>query len=105
MVYNLHIVREDKTGDYITYDEVIKLVSKSKELELKDEMKIITPNKNEITIPGNYIVWKKKELYVWWNYNHGKISSSYINDDGIDKLKKVAQELNAKVVGDEGEEY
>lgn len=105
MGYNLHVVREDKTGDSITYDEVIKLVNENKELELKDEMKIKTPNGDVIEIPGNYIVWKKKEFDVWWNYNRGKISSSYIDDDGINKLKKVAQELNAKVVGDEGEEY
>lgn len=105
MGYNLHIVREDRTGDSITYEEVIKLVNEIEELELKDEMKIKTPNGDEIAIPGNYILWKKKEFDVWWNYNRGKISSGYINDYGMYKLKKVAQELNAKVVGDEGGEY
>ncbi|MFL0253035.1 hypothetical protein ACJDT4_21745 [Clostridium neuense] len=105
MGYNLHIVRQNKTDDDITYDEVIKLVNESKELELKYEMKIKTPNGDEIVIPGNYIVWRKKEFNVWWNYNCGKISSSYIKDEGIDKLKKVAHALNAKVIGDEGEEY
>jgi hypothetical protein len=48
---------------------------------------------NENTVDNNH------------NYNRGEISSSYIDDDGINKLKEVAYELNAKVVGDEGEEY
>lgn len=105
MSYNLHIIRGDKTSNSIACDEIVKLVNKCDELELRNEMKIETPKGEVITIPGNYIVWKKKEFDVWWNYNRGKISSSYIDDDGIDKLKKVAHELKAKVVGDEGEEY
>ncbi|EHJ00106.1 hypothetical protein CDLVIII_3545 [Clostridium sp. DL-VIII] len=75
------------------------------ELELKEEMKIRTPDGNTISIPGTYILWKKKEFDVWWNYNRGKISSSYISDDGIEKLRKIAYELDGQVIGDEGEEY
>lgn len=42
---------------------------------------------------------------VWWSYNRGKISSNYIDDDGLTKLKEIACKLNAKVIGDEGEGY
>lgn len=105
MGYNLHIIREDNTDSIITYDEVVKLINEYNELELRDEMKIEIPNGGEITIEGSYIVWKKKEFDVWWNYNHGKISSNYIAHDGINKLKEIACKLNAKVIGDEGEVY
>jgi hypothetical protein len=104
MGYNLHIVREEK-DNLITYDEVENLVKQYKELELKDEMQIKTPDGNIIRVSGTYILWKKKEFDVWWNYNRGKISSSYISDDGIEQLRKMAYKLNGKVVGDEGEEY
>ena len=68
-------------------------------------METITPKGEVIKFTGCFILWKKKEFNVWLSYNKGKISSNYIEDDGISKLKEIAQKLNAKVVGDEGEEY
>jgi len=80
-------------------------VKQYSELELKDERKIRTPDGNIIIVPGTYILWKKKEFDVCWNYNRGKISLSYISDEGIEQLRKMAYELDSKVIGDEGEEY
>jgi Cu2+-containing amine oxidase len=104
MSYNLYIIRENNS---ITYEDIVKLVRTYPELklELKDEMDISTPAGEVVTVPGNYIVWRKEEFNVWLNYRRGKISSGYTKDDGINKLKEIAYKLEAKVVGEDGEEY
>ncbi|WPC39764.1 hypothetical protein [Clostridium sp. JS66] len=105
MSYNLHIAREDYKNNPITYEEVVNLVNAHSELKLRNEMEIKTPVGGIITIPGKYIFWRKKEFDIWMEYRNGKINSSYVNDDNIKKLKEMAHELKAKVLGDEGEEY
>lgn len=105
MSYNLHIIREDNINNSITYDEIVRLVNTYSELNLRDKMEIKLPTEEVMTVTGAYIIWNKNEFNVVLSYHEGKISSNYTSDDGISKLKEIAHQLKAKVIGDEGEEY
>lgn len=80
------------------------LVKSDPSLMLKDIMEVKTPN-GTISIPGTFIVWNNGYMDNWFRYSGKEIDATYYEEDGIAKLKEIAQKLHAKLLGDEGEEY
>ncbi len=102
--YNLHIERENQ----ISVEEWLAVCEQDKSLSIQntaiavnlqtgEEIEVLTPNSCVWSSP----ILKKKYSFT---YSNGSIT---LGTDKVQlkKAKKIAKILNAKVVGDEGEEY
>ena len=113
MGYDFHITRNEKwflkePNNEITLADWKTYVQSNEELNLENFIEIASPNGEVIRFEADGIsVWNnhpnsEKVLIVWRN---GKISVKNPDDETIRKLIKIAEDLNAKVQGDEGETY
>ena len=102
--YNLHIERNTK----ITESEWLAVCEQDKSLTIKNFAFQTNPETGEsikISTPSS-CVWRSPVLrreYIFF-FSHGRIALGTQNAQ-IKKAKSLARQLNAKVVGDEGEEY
>ena len=104
VAYCLHIEREND----ISVSEWLAICENDSSLALQQETKVENPQTGErvkIQIP-NSCVWTSPILRkkYYFTFSNGIITLG--NDKAqIKKAKKLAKLLDAKVVGDEGEEY
>lgn len=115
MSYSIHVIRSQYPWESekkpITLEEWIRLVEMDSEMKMKNEFEEVNPRTREkITIMlENAAVWTFKHegiaYEVPFTYNGGKISVSGTDDYVREKMKKIADKLSCRVVGDEGEEY
>lgn len=109
MAYELHVTRNDFSKGIkalpISQEEVELLVKSDSSLLLRNGMVIKSSTGTTISVPGTFIVWNNGYKDIWFRYSGKEIVATYLEADGIEKLKEIAQKLNAKVLGDEGEEY
>jgi hypothetical protein len=104
MGYDLHIEREDGT---ITREEWNKIVYEDEEIHIESVTQFKLPTGQVLSMPEiEMAVWKSDEKYaVYFSYRKGLITVKNPDERAIKKMKQLAQKLQAKVIGDEGEEY
>ena len=114
MGYELHIIRQN---DYDNADERsnISLDEWIKYVEIDDELNL-TGGYN-LALPGDLGGWQDSpgfcewvghptasaDTIPWFDYGSGSISTKYPDKYTIAKMIRIAQSLNAKVIGDDGE--
>lgn len=102
--YNLHIERNDK----ITVAEWLDICSNDNSLTIQHSAKLKNPSTGEvieISTP-NSCVWISPFLRREYSFTFSNGSIVLGTDKAqVKKAKKIAKLLNAKVVGDQGEEY
>lgn len=111
MSYGVHIERRTAptSESTITLKEWHAYIESSPDLEIIDAWEQTNSLTGEVIhIPGDGIaVWNglgDREA-VYFNYGIGRISTGNPNNRIIAKMKEIAQALDARVIGDEGEEY
>lgn len=103
MGYTLHISRDHE--DPILFEEVEKIVKEDPGFRIEDKMEAQSPSGDTITIMGTFIIWEKDGEEMYLSFRRGRINTNYTNDEDIERLKHLAVKLNARVTGDDGEEY
>ena len=116
MGYELHIVRQNDWEDYeeesnISIEEWLAYVQTDTELELTNGYQLKFPGHEHLfqSAPG-FCNWtghstKTGDDKPWLDYGHGSISAKYPDDETIKKMLFIANKLNGKVRGDDGEFY
>ena len=116
MGYDLHIVRRNDFENYeedsnISLEEWLAYVQTDNELELTNGYQIKIPGvENSFqNVPG-FCNWSGHSTKVnddkpWFDYGHGTISAKYPDDETIKKMIAIADKLNSRVQGDDGEFY
>lgn len=99
MGYYLYITRREDHGDEdgpeITAEEWLEYIRDDRELDLAG-------------INGDYFTyWSGPSAHpeAWFNWMGGDIHAKNPDDAMIEKMVQIANELNAKVQGDDGEIY
>ena len=117
MGYELHITRKENWFDeegslQISIDEWYQLLSDDKEMRLDGFAEATASNGETVRVESKGLsVWTKYSgngqdgNYAWFDYSNGSIVCNNPDDEIINKMLDVAQKLNAKVQGDEGEIY
>ena len=115
MGYDLHITRkehwadeEQNSGDISLEEWLAYIYNPDSELELSDGYRIKIPGieTNSQVAPG-FCEWAAHPLNKrpWFNYSDGNISTKYPDEATVGKMILMAEVLNAKVQGDDGEVY
>jgi len=116
MGYDLHITRRNDWDDYeeesnITLEEWLDYVKSDNELELTNgyQIKISGVENSFHNVPG-FCNWTNHSTMVnddkpWFDYGHGMISTKNPDNETIKKMIYIAEQLNSKVQGDDGEFY
>src|SRR5919202_1267754 len=100
MAYNLHITRADDWADnddcWITPQEWLAIVQDDPELTFFDEQR-----------QPYFAVWSGPSTYPqpWFDWSRGNITTKYPDAPMVNKMVRIAQQLDAKVQGDDGELY
>jgi hypothetical protein len=115
MGYELHIVRQTDYDDEneesnITLTEWINYVQSDNELTLTNGYSFKFPGQPDVGWHESigFCNWvghpiENADTVPRFNYNRGVISAKYPDKHTIGKMIKIAQSLNAKVRGDDGE--
>ncbi|TCP57575.1 hypothetical protein EV586_10216 [Tumebacillus sp. BK434] len=110
MSYDVHITRAaefyESDNHPISLSEWQTIIQADPELEARTEITMTTPSGDTLSMSGGpgLAVWRFDGLDYYLIYRDSHISTRY-SDDVIDKLKELAARLDARVIGDEGEEY
>jgi hypothetical protein len=113
MGYDLHITRKDDWSDEdpekeISLSEWLAYIDADKDLVLSDAYWIKVPGSDtESQVAPGYCEWTghpSKELQ-WFDFFKGCISTKNPDQDVIRKMLTIAEALQAKVQGDDGEIY
>jgi hypothetical protein len=113
MGYELHIHRRkewfDRDGPQIALDEWRALCASDPSLTITDKAEALTPSKNVIVYKNEGLAkWLDESLPVsatWFDYRRGVISTKNPDPATIAKCCEIAEKLNARVQGDDGEFY
>lgn len=116
MGYDVHITRKanhwlEKKGETIPLSEWTHYVENDPEMHM-DGYAEITVNESRlrtefegIAVWLNYSKNTKNENKAWFHHNDGEIAVKNPDPEIIDKMIRIAVNLNAKVQGDDGEFY
>lgn len=116
MGYDLHIVRKNNWDDFdeetnITLNEWLYYVENDGELELTNSNGTTPAEEQSFQNKPGYFEWnahpvyKEKNARPWFEYWRGRISTKNPDDQIVLKMLAIAEKLNAKVQGDDGEFY
>ena len=116
MGYDLHIIRSKDWADSdeqpITLDEWLALIRDDPEMRVDGFAEAATPEGETVRVESRGLaVWTAysgNELrgnMAWFDHWRGTIVVKNPDDEIIDKMKRLANKLSARVVRDEGEEY
>lgn len=98
MGYDFHITRRqswfDDDGDAISLDEWKTYVSSRRDIKPDPE----NPGEDDYIIVTHPEHWP-----LWWR--RGEITTKNPDEEAVAKLVQIARELDARVVGDDGEVY
>lgn len=103
MGYGLYIARGEDNP--IRYEEIMKLVESEPGLIIEDKVEVMSPQGEVVSILGPFLHWERDGEEIYLAFRKGKLVTSYTNDEDMVRLKYLAGKLNAKVIGEEGEEY
>ena len=116
MGYDLHITRaaywaETEDANKISFEEWLAYVESDNELQLTKGYQIRIPGVVDTfqNVPG-FCNWSghstmKNDSQPWFDYSDGCISTKNPDEEVIRKMISIAESLNAKVQGDDGEFY
>ena len=107
MGYDLHIVRCDHGTDAashpISKDDIDALVSSDPELAWsKDDFVEMRDSETNLIARYYAILWNNVPLFIWLRH---QVTCKNPDDKQIAKMVRMAEALNARVVGDDGERY
>lgn len=117
MGYDIHITRQENWFDQnntkkISLDEWTAYVGNDPEMRLDNFAEATTSSEEIIQIENNGLaVWTGysgnglNNNFACFNYNNGNIICKNPDDEILSKMLNIAQQLGAKVQGDEGELY
>jgi hypothetical protein len=117
MGYDLHITRQqdwfdDEIDKKISLEEWKTYVANDPEMRLDNYAEATTTSGELIwTESEGLSVWTKysgngmKGDFAWFDYYNGNIECKNPDEEIIRKMLFIAQQLSAKVQGDDGEEY
>ena len=117
MGYDIHITRQDNWFDdnmsrKISLEEWTSFISSDTEMRLDNYAEATTTAGEFIRVESEGLsVWTKfsgdglNGNHVWFDYNQGNITVKNADNEIITKMLAIADRLNAKVQGDEGEVY
>ena len=117
MGYDIHITRQDNWFDddinrKIALEEWTSLVSSDTEMRLDNYVEATTSAGEFVRVESEGLsVWTKYSghglngNHAWFNYHQGNITVKNPDSKIITKMLAIADRLNAKVQGDEGEVY
>jgi hypothetical protein len=117
MGYELHITRQENWFDEdnsrrIPFEEWTQILADDKEMRLDGVAEVTTSNGDTIRVESEGLsLWTRYSgngvngNYAWFDYSGGCIVCKNPDDEIIDKMLDIAERLNAKVQGDEGEVY
>lgn len=115
MGYNIHITRKnewfDEHDDDISLDEWIGYVKEDDEMRLDNFAEAVVSNgilrveSEGLSVWLNYSEHEKNGNMAWFDYFEGNIKVKNPDEEILKKMFSIAQLLNAKVQGDEGEIY
>lgn len=114
MGYDLHITRAEwwvESEDHpISLSEWQEVIKGDPQLRLENAAEMKAPNGMTLRYenPGIAvcIMEEEDEEYpVYFDYRDGRIVVKNPNDQIINKMKEIAEKLNANVIGDDGEIY
>lgn len=111
--YDAHITRASEWSESektpITIDAWKRLVAEDKSFTATNAAVAVNPKTSEeIRIPGEALaIWTDPETgrKAYFDYRQGRITVKDPDKAILKKMKEVAKEIGARVVGDEGEEY
>jgi hypothetical protein len=114
MGYDLKITRApmglERNESPISLDEWLEYVASDPEFRLDNVAEVCASSGQVLRYenPG-LAVWLPSTLESgsgrWFDFRNGRIVVKNPTDEMIAKMKQVANRLNARVVGDDGEEY
>jgi hypothetical protein len=117
MGYDIHITRKENWFDENDSNE-IKLtewtdyIKSDKEMRLDNQASATTDNGDQVTYENNGLaVWtsySKNGLgdnYAWFDFRAGNVTVKNPDEEIKNKMIDIADRLNAKVQGDDGETY
>lgn len=117
MGYDIHITRQENWFDEdankkISLDEWKSFLVNDPEMRLDNFAEAVTTSGDQIRVESDGLaVWTKYSgngldgNFAWFDYSNGNIVCKNPDDEIIKKMLDIAQRLNAKVQGDEGELY
>ncbi|HCS54979.1 hypothetical protein [Rubinisphaera sp.] len=117
MGYELHIVRneewwDEETGGGISFAEWSTLVDADvslrmdsfAEVNLKDDMKLRIESEG-LTVWTEYAGNEEGGNQAWFDFHENAIVVKNPDQDILVKMLEIAKALDAKIIGEEGEEY
>jgi hypothetical protein len=116
MGYSVTIVRKNNWEDIneesnITLEQWLQYVDSDEELEQPLESSLTEYNKEYYQQKPGYCEWTSHSTYKepfarpWFDYYKGQITSENVDDETMLKMIAIAECLNAKVQGQDGEVY
>jgi hypothetical protein len=116
MSYSITIVRRNRWDDIdeesnITLQEWVDMVKTDPELEFPQDSDLTELNKDYYQSKPGYCEWNAhpnhKEPFArpYFDYYHGEITTQNVDDYSLLKAISIAEILNGKVIGQDGEFY
>ena len=116
MGYELHIVRKNDWNNFdeesdITLNEWLSYINNDSELEPTNSSDIKAGEEQFFNNKPGYCEWNAHSIYKetnarpWFAYWQGGISTKNPDDETVLKMLAIAEKLNARVQGDDGEFY
>jgi hypothetical protein len=107
-MYELHLERQEFDQKPISIDEWRQVIANDPEMTLSHTIDYTSPTGEAILKGGgNYAIWRPAKfpaIEIWFKYDKGTISAIY-DTATLEKMRELAQLLDAIVYGDVGEEY
>ena len=104
MGYELHVQR---VAEDISEDEWLRFVTDAEDFEFHDEVSATSPSGERVAIGGSLGCWTGhstvQSVPLLWS--HGAVHIAFGDDHAVVAALRVAEALDASVVGDEGESY
>jgi hypothetical protein len=107
MGYQLHITRAETPWEdgHIPREEWLRYVADDPELEVSEtDYAEDRKGHREYDVVWNAAPPNESQRPPLW-YSEGRIQTKYPSDAFVEKLKTIAKQLNARVLGDDGELY
>lgn len=110
MGYDIHITRAahwfESMNKPIHINEWKRITQEDPSLLMNGIAEVTLPN-GSVMQYGNegLTTWLNEEDEVYLDYRDGRIVVKNPDEEVITKMKEIAEKLEARVIGDEGEEY
>ncbi|TWU14688.1 hypothetical protein CA54_35570 [Symmachiella macrocystis] len=117
MGYDIHITPNDEWSEEevsggISFEEWSDYVAADDTMRMDNEAEVRTPHGDVIRYENKGLaVWTAYSGYdesgikAWFDFREGRISVKNPDDEILRKMYQIASSMDAKVLGDDGEEY